>query len=181
MVNYPSDWEVKKLGEIVNVRRGKRVVRKQLSKTGKIPVFQNSVTPLGYFGGYNCPAHSVFIIAGGNAGDVGFSDINFWAADDCYFFETEKVNQKFLYYLLLLNNAYIHNQTRRTSIPRLSRDVLNKLLIHLPSLPEQQPIADTITALDDEITALEAEREKFIQIRDGAMNDLLTGKVRLKI
>ena len=53
--------------------------------------------------------------------------------------------------------------------------------IHLPPLAEQQAIADTLTALDDEITALEAEREKFIQIRDGAMNDLLTGKVRLKI
>ena len=33
--------------------------------------------------------------------------------------------------------------------------------------------------MDKEIANLETEREKMIQIREGAMNDLLTGRVRL--
>ena len=41
-------------------------------------------------------------------------------------------------------------------------------------------IADTLTAMDEEIEALEIERDKMIQIREGAMDDLLTGRVRLK-
>ncbi|MGB4092206.1 MAG: restriction endonuclease subunit S [Ruminococcus flavefaciens] len=44
---------------------------------------------------------------------------------------------------------------------------------------EQEAIANTLTAMDAEIEALEIERNKMIQIREGAMDDLLTGKVRL--
>ena len=39
----------------------------------------------------------------------------------------------------------------------------------------------TLTAMDEEIEALEIERDKIIQIREGAMDDLLTGRVRLSI
>lgn len=46
---------------------------------------------------------------------------------------------------------------------------------------EQEAIADTLTAMDEEIEALEIERDKMIQIRQGAMDDLLTGRVRLKV
>lgn len=41
-------------------------------------------------------------------------------------------------------------------------------------------IADTLTALDDEIALLQAERDKYQQIRSGMMDDLLTGKIRLQ-
>lgn len=46
---------------------------------------------------------------------------------------------------------------------------------------EQEAIADTLTAMDEEIEALEIERNKMIQIREGAMDDLLTGRVRLSV
>lgn len=44
---------------------------------------------------------------------------------------------------------------------------------------EQEAIAAVLTAMDEEIRDLETEREKIIQIREGAMDDLLTGRVRL--
>ena len=46
---------------------------------------------------------------------------------------------------------------------------------------EQEAIAETLTAMDEEIEALEIERDKMIQIREGAMDDLLTGRVRLSV
>ena len=46
---------------------------------------------------------------------------------------------------------------------------------------EQEVIADTLTAMDEEIEALEAEQDKMIQIREGAMDDLLMGRVRLSV
>lgn len=46
---------------------------------------------------------------------------------------------------------------------------------------EQIEIARVLKSMDDEITALEAERDKMMQIREGAMDDLLTGRVRLAI
>ena len=45
----PDGVEYKKLGEVATVNRGVRVTRDILNKEGKIPVYQNSLTPLGYF------------------------------------------------------------------------------------------------------------------------------------
>ncbi len=52
------------------------------------------------------------------------------------------------------------------------------LLIPL-HISEQEAIAGMIAAMDEEIQNLKVERDKMIQIREGAMDDLLTGQVRL--
>ena len=46
-------------------------------------------------------------------------------------------------------------------------------------MEEQEAIANVLLAMDEEIRELETERDKIIQIREGAMDDLLTGRVRL--
>lgn len=95
----------------------------------------------------------------------------------------EKCNPEFLYYLI--ESMYL--SLRELSSGDGGRGGLNKKLIKgltvtIPlDVPEQEVIADTLTAMDDEIEALEAERDKMIQIREGAMDDLLTGRVRLRV
>lgn len=59
-------------------------------------------------------------------------------------------------------------------------DVRN-LKIQIPSVKERESIINILKCMDDEIEALEAERDKMIQIREGAMDDLLTGRVRLTV
>ena len=46
---------------------------------------------------------------------------------------------------------------------------------------EQDAIAQILISMDKEIEALEVERDKMIQIREGAMDDLLTGRIRLSV
>ena len=65
----PDGVEYKSLGDIVSIERGKRLVREQLSEEGKYPVYQNSMTPLGYHTEYNYDAGTTFIIGAGAAGD----------------------------------------------------------------------------------------------------------------
>lgn len=48
-----------------------------------------------------------------------------------------------------------------------------------PSLPEQQAIASVLTSMDNELSALEAKRKKYEQIKQGMMQQLLTGRIRL--
>ena len=174
------------IGDCIIVKRGKRVTRNQLAESPRgseiFPVYQNSVEPLGYYKESNCPPESAFIIAAGNAGSIGFLNVAFWAADDCYYFEPRTaIHQKYLYYALMNNQQEINSQTRRTSIPRLSRENVEQINILLPCIDEQKAIADVLTAMDEEIEALEIERDKMIQIREGAMDDLLTGRVRLSV
>lgn len=94
----------------------------------------------------------------------------------------EKCNPEFLYYLI--ESMYL--PLRDLSSGDGGRGGLNKKLIKgisvtIPiDIVEQKAIADILTAMDEEIEALENERDKMIQIREGAMDDLLTGRIRLK-
>ena len=63
----------------------------------------------------------------------------------------------------------------------ISKKNLGSIEIEIPSFEEQCAIADVLAAMDDEIKVLEDERDKMIQIREGAMDDLLTGRVRLSV
>lgn len=93
----PVEW--KKLGEATEIKRGKRVVRKELDSEGRYPVFQNSMTPLGYYHESNVAGGTTFVIAAGAAGEVGYSDLEFWAADDIYYFTVDNdLNSRYLYH-----------------------------------------------------------------------------------
>ena len=78
----PDGVEYKKLNEVVEIKRGIRVVRSQLFPDGKYPVYQNSLTPLGYYEKSNVRANTTFIIAPGEDGEIGYSTVDFRAADD---------------------------------------------------------------------------------------------------
>ena len=55
----------------------------------------------------------------------------------------------------------------------------SQLEISIPSLPEQQAIASILTAMDNEIQTLQTQRDKYTLIKQGMMQQLLTGKIRI--
>ena len=56
---------------------------------------------------------------------------------------------------------------------------LNKLQFPIPPLSEQVAIAAILSDMDAEIAALEAKLAKARQIKQGMMQELLTGRIRL--
>lgn len=56
---------------------------------------------------------------------------------------------------------------------------LLELPLRLPSLPEQSAIASVLSSMDEGISALESKQAKYKQIKQGMMQQLLTGKIRL--
>ena len=64
----------------------------------------------------------------------------------------------------------------------LSKENFNKIVVTVPpTKKEQDRIAGIITAMDNEIAALEAERDKYKNIKQGMMQQLLTGQIRLLV
>ena len=61
----------------------------------------------------------------------------------------------------------------------LSKEYFNKAIITLPPIELQRYIANTITVADKEIAELEQKRDKYLLIKQGMMQELLTGKTRL--
>lgn len=52
-------------------------------------------------------------------------------------------------------------------------------MIPIPSLPEQEAIAEALSDMDAEIATLEDKLAKARQIKQGMMQELLTGRIRL--
>ena len=172
----PDGVEHKKLVDAVSIERGKRVVRSQLSISGKYPVYQNSLTPLGYHTDYNYNANTTFIIVAGAAGEIGFSDKAFWAADDCFTVVCpENVLNRYIYHLLLNNQNQLASKGRKASIPRLSRSAIENLVIPIPPLDVQCEIVrilDNFTNLTAELTARKTQyayyRDKLLKAETNA-------------
>lgn len=94
----------------------------------------------------------------------------------------EKIKRKFLYWILRssLFSNFIDELSAGSTIKHLYQKDLKQLKFVIPtSLSEQQAIADILTSMDKEISDLEEEKEKYIALKAGAMDDLLTGKIRL--
>lgn len=150
----PDGVEFVKLGEVCIIKRGVRVVKKELLETGSIPVYQNSLTPLGFNNSANYPGGTTFVISAGAAGEIGFSNIPFWAADDCLCISCpEHVLNKYVYHFLKKNEIKIKSKVRKASVPRLSRTVIDNIEIPLPQLEVQAEIVRIL----DKFTQLEAE------------------------
>lgn len=65
--------------------------------------------------------------------------------------------------------------------PNLSAEIIKNLAIQLPSIEEQKAIADVLMKIDLNIELLEAELEQLKQQKQGLMQFLLTGKVRVQV
>ncbi len=167
----PDGVEYKKICEIATIARGVRLVREQLKSEGEIPVFQNSLKPLGYHDKSNVKANAVFVIGAGAAGEIGYSKVDFWAADDCYYFICPQgLDNRYLYFVLMKNQPLLLSRVRKASIPRLSRTVIENLIIPVPSLELQHEIVrilDSFTELTAELTAeLTTRKKQYEYYRD---------------
>lgn len=170
-----SNYNYLRLMDIVSVERGKRVVRKELSESIGFPVYQNSLKPLGYYEESNQEANTVYIIGAGAAGEIGYSAVEFWAADDCYPLVCGKaILPRYLYHWLLSKQQILKTNVRKASIPRLSRSVIERMNIVLPPLSEQQRIVDILDKFDALVNdiskglpaEIEARRKQYEYYRD---------------
>ena len=178
----PHGIMYKKIEEIASVERGKRLVKKQLFKEEKYPVYQNSMIPLGYYKEYNYSENTVFVIGAGAAGEIGYSTNKFWAADDCYpVICDDDIDSKYLYHVLLWMQPQIKGKVRKASIPRLSRKSIERIKVPVPPLEVQREIIrvlDSFTLLTAELTAeLTARKKQYEFYRD----KLLTKKTNIPI
>lgn len=140
-------------------------------------MYQNSLMPLGRYDKSNVPSGTTFIIAAGSAGEIGYCDEQFWAADDCYYLLPQiGVVSKYVYYALVASRHHISGLVRRGSVPRLARDIVECLEILLPDESMQVGIVDAISAIDNLIIAQQSLVAKYEAIKKATVNLLLSSK-----
>ncbi|AEA47897.1 restriction endonuclease subunit S [Archaeoglobus veneficus] len=77
--------------------------------------------------------------------------------------------------------SLLESFSRGTTIKGIPQDYIKKLLIPLPPLPEQQKIAEILSTVDKKLELERKRKEKLERIKKGLMNDLLTGRRRVKV
>lgn len=98
----------------------------------------------------------------------------------CCAIKCNDIVEIFLFYILLYNRKSIIEKGCGAGQPNISQAIVNELSFLVPPCEkEQQAIATILTKMDDEITAIEAKRAKYEAIKQGMMQQLLTGKIRL--
>lgn len=184
---FKGEWENKLLGNLCSVNRGVRVTRKELNNQGDYPVFQNTDYPMGFYNQYNVAGNNPFVIIGGSAGLIGFSKKEFWAADDCvYFGDNAELDKAYLFNILLKHSSTIKKNVRGSSVPRLDRKVLVGLSISIPSIDEQQGIADYFKSLDSMIQGVTKKIASIKQMKQACLVSMFpqagetTPRVRFK-
>lgn len=84
-----------------------------------------------------------------------------------YCFQTTAIRQQFLFYAV------------GTKVSGISKTNIAKLTLPVPSVAEQSAIAVMLSDMDAELSALEARRDKTRALKQGMMQELLTGRIRL--
>lgn len=169
-------WELKKLGELLKIRHGKS--QKEVEDTnGQYPILGTGGL-MSYTNQFLYDKPSVLIGRKGTIDKPQFMDKPFWTVDTLFFTEiNNNISPKFIYYRFLLIDWYSHNEA--SGVPSLNAKTIENIEISIPSHEEQTRIASILSDMDAEITTLETKLGKARNIKQGMMQELLTGKIRL--
>jgi type I restriction enzyme S subunit len=91
----------------------------------------------------------------------------------------ENIDNLFLFYYLC--TVRTSNYLSKTTMPSLNLSTISNFLVPVPSILEQQKIAEILSTLDKRLEIERKEKAKLERIKQGLMDLLLTGKVRVRI
>jgi type I restriction enzyme S subunit len=94
------------------------------------------------------------------------------------------IDRFFLFYVLKFpkfRNKIISSMIGTTGRQRASKESVEKLQIPLPPLPEQHCIAGILSTVDRKLELERRRKEKLERVKKGLMNELLTGRKRIKV
>ena len=183
---FRGDWNSCKINDVADFFDNLRIpVTKNQRMPGNTPYYgANGIQD--YISGYTHDGEFILIAEDG-ANDllnypVTYASGKIWVNNHAHVLAGIKsvADTKFLSYLLkkVDYTAVLVGGTRA----KLNGKTLKNIEITLPeSISEQQAIASILTVMDEEIESLLTEKAKMVQISEGAMDDLLTGRVHLKV
>ncbi len=154
----PKGVEFRKLGEVCEIIRGKRVTKKEILDKGKYPVVSGGIGFMGYLNEYNREENTITIAQYGTAGFVNWQNQKFWANDVCFSVIPKKtLINRYLYYVLINMQNYLYSISNRSAIPySISSNNIMQIIIPIPPLEIQQEIVkilDQFSALTTDLLA----------------------------
>lgn len=188
----PADWDVKKLGDLGEIKMCRRIFSHETKEVGTIPFYKigtfgkeaDAYIPQDLYNDYrhrfSFPKRGDILISA--AGTIGrtivydgipayFQDSNIVWIDN----NEELISNGYLYYVFQI----VKYNTEGGTIQRLYNSILKNAKFICPTKPQQTAIVSILSDTDALITKTEKLIEKKKNIKKGVMQELLTGKRRL--
>ena len=195
---FKGEWVMKTLGEIAKIQRGasprpidspvwfddnSSIGWVRISDVTRSGMFLLETTqrlsPLGVQ--YSRPVATGTLIMSicATVGRPIITKIDVCIHDGFVVFENLQAEQLFIYYFLKWIEPDWSKHGQTGSQMNLNTALITGTTISQPPLPEQTAIASVLSEMDLELAALEQRREKTCALKQGMMQELLTGRVRL--
>ena len=174
-------WVTKKLGDVFEIEKGTQLNRSTLDSSSEFPVYNGGIAPSGYTASFNTNENTIIISEGGNScGYVNYIKTKFWRGGHCYEIRPNNyLNKHFAYFLLKYNEAEIMALRVGSGLPNIQRSNLAKYHINFPDLNEQKLISKILIDLQNSFDLSNVKLHKLKLQKQGMMQALLTGKIRL--
>ncbi|WP_318364050.1 restriction endonuclease subunit S [Enterobacter sp.] len=197
----PEDWECAKLDSLAKIQRGASprpidspiwfdrnssvgwLRISDVSKTKKYLInTTQSLSDLGIAHSRFVPANNLLMSICATVGKPIITKKDLCIHDGFVVFNGLSTDQNYMYYILKDLEDEWGNQGQTGSQMNLNTDLIKKTFVHLPSaLEEQTAIATNLSDMDAELSVLEQKLAKFRDIKQGMMQQLLTGRIRLPL
>ena len=200
LFGFSGEWEIKKLGEIANFFKGKGLPKSELTVDGKYRCIHYGELFTKYnqiIREVNCSTNQNICSFLSKCNDVLMptSDVtpnglatascikedNIILGGDILVIRIPELVMDgiFLSYCITKNREQIMQLVSGSTVYHLYASDMKEFQLNIPPIEEQIAIIKVISDMDSEIKSLEQKRDKFKSIKQGMMQELLTGKTRL--
>jgi type I restriction enzyme S subunit len=173
---FGGEWEVKRLGDVLSICHGKSQHDVQVSD-GPYPILATG----GQIGTAERPLHSKPSVLIGRKGTINkpqYMDTPFWTVDTLFYsVMKDENNARFFYYLFCTIDWMRFNEA--SGVPSLNARTIENIEVNCPAPEEQNTISSILSEMDEELAALEARKNKAQELKQGMMQQLLAGRIRL--
>ncbi len=176
---FSGEWEVKRLGDVCRITTGKKDVNEG-NPQGQFPFFTCSRAHT-FSDSYSFDTEAILIAGNGEVGNLHYFKGKFEAYQRTYVLSQFSGHVGYLWQQL---SAYLADSLGLgkigSSIPYIKMENLVGFEFSSPQYEaEQTVIAAVLSDIDAEIAALEAKLAKTRRLKQGMMQELLTGRIRL--
>jgi len=195
----PNGWNVQAFQDIALLERGKFTARPRndpkyyggeipfiqtgdvTNSNGNINTFSQTLNQEGIKVSKLFPAGTIFFTIAANIGDVGFSSFDTACPDSLIAIKPVKlINKYWLFHEIRSRKKVFEGLATHNTQLNINLEKLRPYLLPIPPIAEQNLIARALSDTDALIESLEQLLAKKRQIKQGTMQELLTGKSRVQ-
>lgn len=179
---FVGEWKVKRLGEIANIKTGSKNNQDKI-EDGEYPFYVRSAT-VERINSYSHDCEAILVPGEGGIGSI-FHYINgrFDVHQRVYAITnfSDDVSGKYVHlYMSIRFGAHAMQNSVKATVDSLRLPTFLVFEVLLPPTKEEQvAIAGVLTDMNTELSTLEVQRDKARQLKQGMMQELLTGRIRL--